>query len=231
MIKIGIIGCGWLGKALYNRLSQNYIVECFNRDTTTNNSTFWQNDIIIISINTKNNYIPTLKKIKKLSSKNIILCSSISTYREFSGNVDENSIITKKSIQKEAEEIFPNALILRLGGLMGYDRVAGRWKNNNKFTDGEVNYIHRDDVINIIELSIQKNIKNEIFNLVAPQHPLRSSVHKVNSQKFGFKLGSFDGNISRIISSQKIIDRLGYKFKYPNPLEFWENIDIINNHK
>ena len=231
MIKIGIIGCGWLGKALYNRLSQNYIVECFNRDTTTNNSTFWQNDIIIISINTKNNYIPTLKKIKKLSSKNIILCSSISTYREFSGNVDENSIITKKSIQKEAEEIFPNALILRLGGLMGYDRVAGRWKNNNKFTDGEVNYIHRDDVINIIELSIQKNIKNEIFNLVAPQHPLRSSVHQKNSQKFGFKLGTFDGNISRVISSQKIIDKLGYIFKYPNPLEFWENIDIINNHK
>ncbi len=221
MSKIGIIGCGWLGKALYKRLSQNHTLECFDRVSTNDNSTFWQNDIIIISINTKNNYLQTVKKIKKLSSKNIILCSSISIYREFIGEVDENTTITKKSIQKEAEEIFDNTLILRLGGLMGYDRVAGRWKNNNKFKDGEVNYIHRDDVINIIELSIQKNIKSGIFNLVAPLHPLRSSVHKVNSQKFGFKIGTFDGNISRVVSSQKIIDRLDYKFKYPNPLEFW----------
>ncbi|SHO80798.1 Protein yeeZ precursor [hydrothermal vent metagenome] len=222
MSKIGIIGCGWLGKPLYNKLSQNYSVECFDRKSTDDNSNFWSSDTIIISINTKDNYIETLKKIKNLTSKNIILCSSISLYREFDNIVDESAIITKESIQKEAEEIFEDALILRLGGLMGYDRVAGRWKKVSKFQDGKVNYIHRDDVINIIELSIKTSLTKGVFNLVAPLHPLRSEVHYSNSKKFGFEMGSFSGNSNREILSNKIMNRLNYKFKYPNPLEFWD---------
>jgi len=226
--KIGVIGCGWLGKPLSLSLSEDYAVECFSREKTTDDSAFWQSDTIIIAINTKDNYLQTLEKIAKLSTckTNIILMSSISVYREFDTQVDERAVITKKTLQKEAEELMQdlrdNLVILRLGGLMGYDRIAGRWKKVSTFSDGEVNYIHRDDVINITKQIIFHDIKNGLFNLVAPQHPLRSKVHKKNTKKFNLTLGTFDGKTNRIIICKDIQDRLNYKFAYPNPLEFWD---------
>jgi len=226
--KIGVIGCGWLGKPLFLSLSEDFEVECFSRETTTDDSAFWKNDSIIIAINTKDNYLQTLEKIAKLSTckTNIILMSSISVYREFDTEIDERAVITKKALQKEAEELMQSLrdrlVILRLGGLMGYDRVAGRWKKVSTFSDGEVNYIHRDDVVNITKQIIQNDIQGGIFNLVAPQHPLRSEVHKKNAKKFGLTLGVFDGRTNRIVTCKNMQDRLNYEFLYPNPLEFWD---------
>ncbi len=227
MKKISIIGCGWLGKPLSLELSKEYKVECFSRELTSDNSPFWQNDIIIIAINTKDNYLQTLQKIASLSKKEatLIILSSISVYREFDCTVDESAKITKSSLQKEAEELLlslePDALILRLGGLMGDDRVAGKWKNNSLFSDGFVNYIHKDDVINIIKTVIQQDKKSDILNLVAPNHPTRAEIHKKNSEKFGFEMGAFEGFTNRKVISKKLIKELSYTFLHPNPLEFW----------
>lgn len=225
--KIGIVGCGWLGKPLATLLSQNFTVECFVRNKTEENSSFWQNEIIIVAINTKDNYLAALRNIATLTNpiSNIILMSSTSVYREFSDEVDENIEIKESNLQKEAEDLMKslrdNLLILRLGGLMGDDRVAGKWKSVSIFEDGEVNYIHKDDVLNITKIMIDKNITNGIYNLVAPIHPLRSEVHEKNSEDFGFELGSFSGMTNRVVSSQKLIKELDYNFLYPNPLEFW----------
>lgn len=227
MKKIGIVGCGWLGKPLSNELCKDYKVECFVRGATGDGSDFWQNDTIIIAINTKDNYLSTLHNIAKLASQtsNIILMSSISVYREFDGEVDESAEIREITLQKEAEELMirerENILILRLGGLMGDDRIAGKWKNNSVFIDGATNYIHKDDVINIVKKVIDKNITSGIYNLVAPSHPLRSEIHKKNSKDFGLQLGNFSGMTNRIVSSKKLIKELNYSFLHPNPLEFW----------
>ncbi|MEA2090856.1 MAG: hypothetical protein U9O83_00630 [Campylobacterota bacterium] len=224
---IGIVGCGWLGQSLAIALSNDFRVECFSREKTAENSSFWQSDTIVIAINTKDNYLQTLKKIAKLTSasSNIILMSSISVYREFDKEVDEEAVITKTGLQKEAEELMlslrDNLLILRLGGLMGDDRISGKWRKVSTFSDGEVNYIHRDDVIEITKKMIESEVQESIFNLVAPLHPLRSEVHKKNSQMFGFELGSFEGKTSRVISSDAIIKKLNYNFIYPDPLKFW----------
>lgn len=225
---IGIVGCGWLGKSLSVALSDEYSVECFSRDKTTENSSFWQSDTIIIAINTKDNYLNTLEKIAKLTSNssNIILCSSISVYREFETVVDEDVIITKDGVQKQAEDLMLTlrdaVVILRLGGLMGEDRISGRWKSISKFSDTKVNYIHRDDVVAITKQILKKTLKSKIYNLVAPLHPLRSEVHKKNSEKFGFVLGEFEAKISKVVKSEKIVKELGYDFIYPNPLTFWD---------
>lgn len=225
---IGIIGCGWLGKKLSQLLTVSFDVECYNRETTDTKASFWQRDIIIIAINTKDNYINTLKKISSLvaDSTTIILMSSISVYREFDDEVDENALITEIALQREAELLMQgsnkNLVILRLGGLMGEDRVSGKWKSASSFTDSFVNYIHRDDVIAITKEIVSREMKSGIYNLVAPLHPLRSDVHKKNAKTFGFDLGTFHGRSNRIVNSQKIIDELKYKFIYPNPLEFWD---------
>ncbi len=151
--------------------------------------------------------------------------SSISVYREFDCKVDEDTHISKNSLQYEAEilmrEMTDKLVILRLAGLMGSDRVSGRWSKVKSFSDGYVNYIHKDDVIGVVDKIIASNIKNEVFNVVAPKHPLRSQVHQKNSKHFGFTLGTFEGMSKRIVSSSKLSRKLNYKFTYPNPLEFW----------
>lgn len=225
--KIGIIGCGWLGKPLSYELSEEFKVECFSRESTTDSSAFWQNDTIIIAIHTKDDYLATLQKIAALAKpeSNLILMSSTSVYKEFDSDVDENAEIMKSSLIKEAEELIlssrKNVLVLRLGGLMGEDRVAGRWKSATDFTDGFVNYIHRDDVINIIKKMLEKNFVKGIYNLVAPEHPTRLEIHKKNSLRFGSEVGKFTGFSNRRVLPDKVIKDLNYTFLYPNPLDFW----------
>lgn len=224
---VGIVGCGWLGNPLAKELSDTFKVECYSRETTSDDSIFWQSDTIIIAINTKDNYLQTLQKIAKLTAltSNIILMSSTSVYREFDTKVDESANITKRGLQKEAEELMQGLrdklVILRLGGLMGEDRISGKWKSVSTFCDGEVNYIHRDDVIKIIKKILESQVVNGIFNLVAPLHPLRSEVHKKNCKIFNLELGTFEGRTHRVVSSDKIIKRLNYTFLHPNPLKFW----------
>lgn len=226
--QIGIIGCGWLGRPLADKLSNSFNVFCFSRETTWKDPLFWQSDTIIIAIHTKDNYLETLQKIVSSShpASNIILLSSTSVYREFDTDVDESAKISKPSLIQEAEDLLlkqrDSVLILRLGGLMGEDRVAGKWKSATDFTDGFVNYIHRDDVIHIIEAMLKKGFNNGIYNLVAPNHPLRSEIHEKNAKKFGVEVGTFKGMSKRRVLSNKIIDELSYTFLYPNPLYFWD---------
>ena len=226
---VGIVGCGWVGKPLAIELADTFKVECFSRDTTTDDSIFWQSDTIIIAINTKDNYLQTLQKIATLTptTSNIILMSSISVYREFDCEVDESAIITNIARQREAEELMcslrDKLVILRLGGLMGDDRISGKWKSVSTFADGEVNYIHRDDVINITKEILEQKIESGIYNLVAPLHPLRSEVHKKNAKAFNLELGTFEGRTHRVVSSEIIIKELNYTFLHPDPLKFWES--------
>ena len=241
-LKISIIGCGWLGKPLAKSLSKEHQILCYSRKETSDaslnyiykpdaSSDFYKSEIIIIAINTKDNYIDTLKTIATNASKasTIIMMSSISVYREFDKEVDENTIITKVGLQKEAEKLIQglkkNLIILRLGGLMGDNRISGKWKSASTFSDGYVNYVHKDDVIAIVKKLIQTDIQNGIYNVVAPLYPLRSQVHQKNSQRFGFKLGAFEEFTNRKVLSIKIIKELEYLFIHPNPLNFWDKLN------
>ena len=238
MAKIGIIGCGWLGRPLALELRKAHKVACYVRkvqaDTLLDYSLepaiehpFWKNEIFIISISTKDNYLQSLEDFLQNipHEASIILISSTSVYKEFDTQVDEEMVITLQSLQQQAEELVlglrKKVLVLRLGGLMGDDRISGRWKSSSAFTDGPVNYIHQEDVIKIVQQLIEKKISQGIYNLVSPMHPLRSDVHQANSLKFGFELGSFSGTSQRIVRSDKLIKALKYTFVHPDPLEFW----------
>ncbi len=225
-MKIGIIGCGWLGKPLATHLNLEHQVSCFSRENTPD--AFWDNELFIIAISTKDNYLSSIQNfLSHINPKaSIILMSSTSVYKEFDTEVNEQSLITQSSLQKEAEDLVlqskTNVLILRLGGLMGEDRIAGKWKSISTFIDSPVNYIHQEDILHIVSKLIDKEIRNGIYNLVAPLHPLRSEVHQKNSNYFGFKLGKFEGLSHRVVNGDKIIKTLDYEFIYPDPLDFWK---------
>jgi NAD dependent epimerase/dehydratase family enzyme len=238
MSTIGLIGCGWLGKPLAKSLSREHQVECFTRKAQEENGLeyilnpechhpFWEKEIFIIAISTRGDYLSTLEAIaqKCSASASLILMSSTSVYKEFECEVNEETLITQKSTPVQAEELMlalrKKVLILRLGGLMGEDRISGRWKSVSRFTDGPVNYIHQDDAISIVQMMLKKNVNEGIYNLVAPKHPLRSQVYLNNSKTFGFKPGKLEGTSKRIVSSAKLINELEYAFIHPDPLAFW----------
>ena len=111
---------------------------------------------------------------------------------------------------------------------MGYERIPAKYvAGKTGLTTGEipVNYIHRDDVIGVIEAFLQNPaLWNNVYNVVAPLHPTRREVYLASCAPFGYEPPTFkNGGVTpfKIISSQKLQDALGYRFVYSNPLEFF----------
>jgi len=116
--------------------------------------------------------------------------------------------------------------VLRMGGLMGADRIPGIYFAGKEQVVGHtrVNFIHQEDAAGMIAWVIRQGLWNQTFNGVAPEHPLRREVYQHNASALGIPLpASFqeateeDGG--RLISSEKIVST-GFTFEYPDPLTF-----------
>lgn len=214
---ISILGCGWVGQALKEELT-NYKIHCLSRNIEENQkANKYTCDTLVIAIPPRENYLEvltqTIAKIK--TSTQVIFLSSTSFYAE-----KELVVQGEKLMQK----LHKNVLILRLSGLMGYDRIAGKYTaGKTKAHDALVNYIHRDDVVKIIELCIEKEVKEETFDVTAPLHPKLSTVYAKNAKAFGWEDTYFESDevLGGVVSSEKLEKYLGYEFLKPNPLEFW----------
>ncbi len=172
--------------------------------------------------------------------KNIIYISSTSVYPELNREVFEEDVISpeqsasptmvkaEKFLKEFCEFWKLNLTILRCGGLMGFDRIPAKYFSGWKgLTTGDiaVNYVHRDDVIKIIETIIEANIWNETFNIVSPIHPTRKEIYAKNCEELGYEMPEFitpsEAQPFKIISSKKWLERSNYSFIYQNPLGFF----------
>ena len=176
--------------------------------------------------------------IEDLPIDKVIYISSTGVYPLTNKEVNENADTDKENKTARAlvhaEEVFRintklDATILRCGGLMGYDRIPGKYFAGQKgLTTGEmpVNYVHRDEVVNLIEYLINKNDHNswnKVFNVVAPMHPPRKALYLQNAKDFGFEAPEFVNNPKpryKIINSDKIVHKAGYTFIHPDPMKF-----------
>jgi len=243
MKQISILGCGWLGSSIARRLNRDYDVkgavlseasgECLRQFGLNvyvkpeSASEFYQGDTLIIAIPPSDNYLYVLNHTAICSDfKQVILMSSTSVYSGLNGIVleEDTDRVTAPNRMLEFEQVFqrlfPEGVIVRLGGLMGDDRIAGQ-QYRKQLSDGPVNYVHREDATNIVEKIIQTARLSDIFNAVAPEHPLRSELYAYNAKKYGFNKPAFRGFEQRIVSPQKLIDQFHYQFSRPDPMEFW----------
>lgn len=176
--------------------------------------------------------------IRKQPARHIIYVSSTSVYPEQSEPVEpsvEDDVQTPEQSAApalvEAEQkvltLAPERLvtILRCGGLMGYERIPGKYVAGKTIDTGTipVNYIHRDDVIGLLTIIIGNKLQG-IFNAVAPEHPAREAIYRKSCADFGYTLPTFvatDKPLSyKIISPDKLIQATDYTFTYPDPLDF-----------
>ena len=242
-MKVAIFGCGWLGRALAKRLQEKHtVVGAVRSDASVQklrdakiqafqnpdkNSAFWDAEVLVISISPRSDYLDTLGKLPDFltaSLKQIILLSSTSVYNGLEGVVDETTSLESESTVCRGEalfqKLFPQGSIVRLGGLMGAERIAGQWPVK-ALQDTAVNYIHQVDAVGIIEQLIEQKILGEIINAVAPEHPKRADVYRMNAEAFGFALPRFEEKKGRIVSNEKSSTLLGYDYVFDNPMTFW----------
>ena len=216
MKKVAILGCGWVGKTLAETINANkYETICLSRNMEANN---YDCDTLVIAIPPRDNYLEVLTKTLEKINPNtqVILLSSISFY-------DGKPLV----IEAEAlvQSMHKDTVVLRLGGLMGYDRVAGKYTAGKVLTsDSRTNYVHRDDVVNILINIIEKNICDEVLDVVAPVQSTKKEIFAQNAKMFGFKETEFlnGDEVGKVLSPTKLCGALGYVFVKEDVRGFWD---------
>lgn len=202
----------------------------------------FQTDLLIVNIppgrktNTPAFYEEQIKYLRYLIDQHqvpkVIFISSTSYYPDTNQIVNEQylydlengSNLAVVQAEKQICQSSVDIIMLRCGGLMGDNRIPGKWFAG-KTTNGAntpVNYIHRDDVIGIITFLIDKKVTNTTLNLVCPEHPNKREVCEISSKKYGFEIPEWvePARIaSKIVDSTKL-QKLGYQFIYNSPLQF-----------
>ena len=138
-------------------------------------------------------------------------------------NAGNNTIFRAEQLMEKGRKY--DLTILRFGGLLGDDRVPGKYFSGKEHVAGHtrVNFIHRKDAVRMLAWVMEKELWNETFNGVAPIHPLRREIYEKNTLDLGIAPPASyqnepEGN-DRLIDSGKII-KTGFEFDYPDPLGF-----------
>ncbi|HLW20418.1 MAG TPA: hypothetical protein VKX33_08845 [Cyclobacteriaceae bacterium] len=170
----------------------------------------------------------TLRRIPK-----VIFVSATSVYPDLNGEALESDLLcpsnTGNRTLLEAENLLwkeksYELTVIRLGGLLGDDRIPGLYVSNKVGVVGHapVNYIYRDDAVRLLHWVIDVGLWNETFNGVAPHHPLRREVYEKNAKDLDFpppiSYASPAVQPWKIVSSRKII-QTGFTFLH-HPLNF-----------
>lgn len=202
-----IIGLGWLGNALQQRLLAQGVSAV---GTHRSEFDFLVNDLQEVDCDVLFLNTPPLvemrpseyaKKIQAARAKKIIFISSTSVYGMSCGEVNEESTPTPDSpggkwlwaIESELRSRFQERLVIvRPGGLIGGERhpvyhLQGR--TNIKGGNELVNLIDREDLINII-LTIPDSIL--LLNAIAPFHPRKDEYYPQMASKFGLASPCFE---------------------------------------
>lgn len=114
--------------------------------------------------------------------------------------------------------------IVRLGGLYGPNRNPGRFlagRTGVGRPEAPVNLLHRDDGVDIFTSLIEQNVRGEVFNACADEHPSRRIFYTRAAEALGLEPPTFDEADARSgkrVSNRKIKTRCGYQFRHPDPL-------------
>jgi len=248
---ISIIGSGWLGHPLAQHLSTTgFNIKISTRSVhrlvelkakgilpfiididqlTDTIKSFLDAPILIINITSKNSdcFINLIAEIEQSAVKKVIFISSTSVYQNTNSNVAEtDGAESAISPLFHIENLFRNnthfqTTIVRLAGLIGFERHPGRFFKNGKNIpqpDAPVNLIHRDDCIGIIEAIILQQAWGETFNACADSHPTKREFYTYARQLLGLASPEFldvKEQQYKIINNMKVKQTLTYSFLHP----------------
>ncbi|RXM53105.1 MULTISPECIES: hypothetical protein [unclassified Chryseobacterium] len=182
--------------------------------------------IITIPISEKSCCVSSLyNRIQNLSSfvrdfkGQMFLMSSTGVYPDVSKEIIEEDLpFEKVSGERMVRNKYPQVNILRLGGLMGDNRLLKNYKVSN--LDFAVNHIHYKDIAGILLKMIENGTEKSLYNVTTPLHPSKAQV--VNAQR-NIENGEEETEVKgKKVLSSKLVSELGYVFQYPDPRKFHE---------
>ncbi len=251
MKSITIIGLGWLGEACAHYfIAKGYEVKGTKRMPTqlsTIKTYKWelgddfpkeaQADYMLISIASKEIELDKFQKLftelKHLQVKKIIFISTTSVYNACQGELKEQQDLREHlHTNKHFEvsnlflETLPNAVVLRLSGLVGPNRNPAKFLSGRKDlpnANQKINLVHQQDVINIIELCIEKNLEG-VYNVCSSAHPTRKEFYSKVCEKFNLTSPEFnevENEQLRWVANTKLIKQTSYQYVYDDLLEYY----------
>jgi len=170
----------------------------------------------------------------KINIQKVIYVSSTSVYKNSNRIVMESDVIeevdaenkilfrAEKHIQSSA---IKDKLILRLGGLTGYERMLGRFFAGKAELEGgnePVNLVHRDDVISVILFLLKNESVSLVLNVCSPLHPSRKDFYTQLCERFDLAQPIFPEQLHadwKEISTERL-SRLGYSWIFPDPYQY-----------
>lgn len=182
--------------------------------------------IITIPISEKSCCVSSLyNRIQNLSSfigdfkGQMFLMSSTGVYPDTEKEFTEIDVpVENVSGERMVRNKYPQVNILRLGGLMGDNRLLKNYNVSN--LDFAVNHIHYKDIAGIFLKMIEKGTERCLYNVTTPLHP--SKAHVINTQR-NIENGEESVEVKgKKILSSKLVSELGYIFQYPDPRKFHE---------
>jgi nucleoside-diphosphate-sugar epimerase len=207
---------------------------------------FFETDILYVNIpptrsnpNIETDYLTWLRfliqKCETFGIKKVIFVSSTGVYPDTETVVNEATPLELKTTSQRilipAEQLFRNnknfeTTILRPAGLVGGNRIAGRWFAGRQNVSGgnvPVNLVDLEDCIGVSYEVIQQNVFGEVFNLCADEHPAKAKFYIAQAEKYGFEKPTFQMEMPKdfkIIDNEKSKRLLNYQYKKPNPMDF-----------
>lgn len=226
---------------------QAYYVKIEPESVIIDYNNFFNTDVLVIALPPRindvvDNYPKQIGQIAQLISgtkvEKLIFVSSTSVYQPWNGVVREGdegypSKANGKALLR-AEKVLQaltdtKTTVVRLGGLIGYDRNPARFVagKNDVAGDTPVNLIHRDDAVQIIQTLIEKEVWGEVFNACSPQHPSKREFYTKAATISGLPVPLFSHSPEnyKIVNSDKLVSRLGYTFKYINPMDYLKEVE------
>ncbi|MCK5828824.1 MAG: hypothetical protein KAH20_00795 [Methylococcales bacterium] len=203
------------------------------KSLSENTPIFLKADILICNITVKKSgYFESLiSEIEKSDITKVLFVSSTSVYGNINRVISEEDGV--ESIQNplfKIESLFRKSrgfktTIVRFGGLIGYSRNPGKFFSNGKIvknSEANVNLIHRDDCIGIINQIIKQQAWGDVFNCCADTHPTKRQFYTHVSAKSGLSVPNFEiseNKSYKVISNEKVKKVLNYKFLHGNLMD------------
>jgi nucleoside-diphosphate-sugar epimerase len=262
---ISILGCGWYGLAMAKALAaagyhangsttskdkleildklniKPYLIN-FDGDNTNYDESFFNCDVLIISIPPKRNaqadYPSKIKYIalaaEKAKVKRVIFISSTGIFQNGNFIVDEETIpkpnTTAGEVLLAAEAVLKEnqtftATIIRFAGLIGPDRnLAKHFAGKSDIANGlaPINLIHLDDCIGITKAIIEQKAFGNIYHGVSPSHPSRKDFYTKACLTSGFEKPEFLDELLdwKQVESKNVASYLAYQFKIENWMDY-----------
>jgi len=191
---------------------------------------FLQSDTLIVNITSKDvaGFERLVRKIEASTIESVLFVSSTSVYPDDCKVVSETAgeespdhpLVIIENLFRQSEKF--RTTIVRFAGLIGGSRHPGRFFRGGKTVknpNANVNLIHRDDCINILERIVANDLWGATFNACADSHPSKREFYSQAAQMMGAPLPDFedsDGRSFKIIDNRKLKRVLGYEFLHPD---------------